>query len=60
MQWLLNQAGWDADAVHDAVRGFVLEQLGAEDGILAVDETGFNKKGTRSADVQRQYTGTSG
>ncbi len=56
MQRLLNQAAWDADAV----RGFVLEHLGAEDGVLAVDETGFIKKGTRSAGVQRQYTGASG
>jgi SRSO17 transposase len=38
----------------------VLEHLGAEDGVLAVDETGFIKKGIRSARVQRQYTGTSG
>ncbi|WP_432159284.1 IS701 family transposase, partial [Streptomyces sp. bgisy153] len=60
MQRLLNQADWDADAVRDEVRTFVLEHLGAEDGVLAVDETGFIKKGTRSAGVQRQYTGTSG
>lgn len=60
MQRLLNQADWDADAVRDEVRGFVLEHLGAEDGVLAVDETGFIKKGTRSAGVQGQYTGTSG
>ncbi|WP_437097218.1 IS701 family transposase [Streptomyces sp. enrichment culture] len=60
MQRLLNQADWDADAVRDEVRGFVLEYLGAEDGVLIVDETGFIKKGVRSAGVQRQYTGTSG
>lgn len=29
-------------------------------GILICDDTGFVKKGTRSADVQRQYTGTAG
>ncbi|WP_449657850.1 IS701 family transposase [Streptomyces lancefieldiae] len=60
MQRLLNEADWDAAAVRDEVRGFVLERLGAEDGVLAVDETGFVKKGARSAGVQRQYTGTSG
>ncbi|GAA2665556.1 hypothetical protein GCM10010400_27210 [Streptomyces aculeolatus] len=60
MQRLLNQAGWDADAVRDEVRGFVLEYLGGEGGVLIVDETGFIKKGTGSAGVQRQYTGTSG
>nr|WP_149824763.1 IS701 family transposase [Streptomyces tailanensis] len=60
MQRLLNQADWDADAVRDEVRGFLLEQLGTEDGVLIVDETGFIKKGVRSAGVQRQYIGTSG
>lgn len=60
MQRLLNQADWDADAVRDEVRGFVPEHLGAEDGVPAVDETGFIKKGTWSAGVQRQYTGASG
>ncbi|MEV7451783.1 IS701 family transposase [Streptomyces nigra] len=60
MQRLLNQADWDADAVRDEIHGFVLEYLGAEDGVLVVDETGFIKKGVRSAGVQRQYTGSSG
>ncbi len=60
MQRLLNHADWDADAVRDEVRSFVPGHLGAEDGVLIVDETGFIKKGRRSAGVQRQYTGTSG
>ena len=34
--------------------------LGAPDGVLIVDDTGFLKKGTRSAGVQRQYSGTAG
>ncbi|MGX1300093.1 SRSO17 transposase [Streptomyces albogriseolus] len=34
--------------------------LGADDGVLIVDETGFLKKGRGSAGVQRQYTGTAG
>ena len=29
-------------------------------GVLIVDETGFLKKGTRSAGVARQYSGTAG
>lgn len=45
MQWLLDQADRDADEV----RGFVLEHSGAEYGVPAVDETGFIKKGIRSA-----------
>jgi hypothetical protein len=46
MQRVLNQADWSADAVRDDVRGLVFEHLGAEDGVPAVDETGFIKKGT--------------
>ncbi len=60
MQRLLNQADWDADAVRDEVCSFVLEHLAADDGVLILDETGFIKKGVRSAGVQRQYTGTTG
>src|SRR5215218_9058116 len=59
MQRLLRTADWDADAVRDELRGYVLERLGP-DGVLIVDETGFIKKGIRSAGVARQYTGTTG
>ncbi|WP_371628251.1 IS701 family transposase [Streptomyces sp. NBC_00341] len=59
MQRLLRSARWDADEVRDEVRSYVLDHLGG-DGVLIVDETGFLKKGDRSAGVQRQYTGTAG
>ena len=38
----------------------MVEQLGEPDGVLIADDTGFLKKGTRSASVQRQYSGTAG
>ena len=60
MQRLLNRAAWDADGVRDDVRGYVVRHLGDAGGVLVVDETGFVKKGTRSAGVQRQYSGTAG
>jgi SRSO17 transposase len=60
MQRLLTTARWDADALRDDVRGYVVEQLGDPDGVLVVDETGFLKKGGKSAGVQRQYSGTAG
>src|SRR5579862_128647 len=60
MQRLLNAAAWDAGGVRDDVRGYVVRHLGSADGVLVVDETGFLKKGTRSAGVQRQYSGTAG
>jgi SRSO17 transposase len=60
MQRLLNHADWDADAVRDDLRAYVVEHLGDEAAVLVVDETGFLKKGTRSAGVARQYSGTAG
>ena len=59
MQRLLRTADWDAEAVRDELRGYVVERLGPG-GVLIVDETGFVKKGARSAGVARQYTGTTG
>lgn len=60
VQRLLNHSGWDEDAVRDDVCAYVVETIGTKDGILIGDDTGFLKKGTRSAGVQRQYTGTAG
>ena len=60
MQRLLNNARWDARQVRDDLRGYVAEQLGGPGGVLIVDDTGFLKKGTKSAGVQRQYSGTAG
>jgi SRSO17 transposase len=51
---------WDADAVRDDLRAYVVEHLGDPDAVLVLDETGFLKKGGKSAGVQRQYSGTAG
>src|SRR3982751_6903544 len=59
MQRLLRTADWNADAVRDQLRGYVVERLGPHGGLI-VDETGCIKKGSRSAGVGRQYTGTTG
>ncbi|WP_194921275.1 IS701 family transposase [Catenulispora rubra] len=60
MQRLLNDAVWDADEVRDRVREYVVERLGDPEAVLVGDDTGFLKKGTESAGVQRQYSGTAG
>ena len=60
MQRLLNRATWDDDGVRDDVRSYVARHLGSAGGVLVVDETGFIKKGLKSAGVQRQYSGTAG
>lgn len=61
VQRLLNLAKWDAEAVRDDLREYVVEHLGDEQsGVLIADETGFLKKGEKSVGVARQYTGTAG
>src|SRR6266568_8137954 len=60
VQRLLEEADWNEEAVRDELRTYVIEQLGAPDGIMVVDETGFVKKGKQSAGVARQYSGTAG
>jgi SRSO17 transposase len=59
MQHVLARARWDADGVRDDVRSYVVAHL-ADPGAVLVDETGDVKKGTATAGVQRQYTGTAG
>ncbi|HYU73337.1 MAG TPA: IS701 family transposase [Ktedonobacteraceae bacterium] len=60
VQRLLGDADWDEEAVRDDLRAYVTEHLGEADGILVMDETGFLKKGKKSAGVARQYSGTAG
>jgi SRSO17 transposase len=46
--------------VRDDLRDYVVEHLGDEGAVLVVDETGFLKKGSKSAGMGRQYSGTAG
>jgi SRSO17 transposase len=61
VQRLLNGTAWDAEAVRDDLRAYVVEQLGeAASGVLIIDETSFPKQGTHSCRVAPQYCGTLG
>ena len=60
LQHLLARASWDADAVRDDLRDYVVDAFGDPGAILVVDETGDVKKGIHSVGVQRQYSGTAG
>jgi SRSO17 transposase len=60
VQELLSRAQWDPDDLRDRLRDYVLTYLGDPDAIGVLDETGFLKKGTQSAGVDRQYCGTAG
>jgi hypothetical protein len=50
----------DEDAAWDALARYVARAMGDPAAVLAVDETGFLKKGRMSAGVARMYTGTAG
>src|SRR5258708_25700124 len=60
MQRLLNAAVWQEDEVRDTLSRYVDARMGEPNGIFIADETGFLKKGTKSAGVARQYSGTAG
>ncbi len=60
MQRLLSTTDWDPDLVRDDLQSYVVANLGDPSGVLIIDETGFLKKGLRSAGVSRQYSGTAG
>jgi SRSO17 transposase len=60
VQDFLARAQWEADLVRDDLRAYVVAQLGDEQAVLVLDETGFLKKGDKSCGVQRQYSGTAG
>src|SRR6266498_3463345 len=59
-QHLLGRADWDPDALRDRLRTYVTDYLADPDAVGVLDETGFLKKGTHSAGVARQYSGTAG
>ncbi len=60
MQRLLSSAVWDVARVRDELRAYVLEQLGTQQAIVAIDETSFPKAGRQAAGVGTQYCGTTG
>ena len=60
VQHLLGRARWDADAVRDDLRAYLVKSMGDPHAVLVLDETGFLKKGQQSVGVARQYSGTAG
>ncbi|MDJ0388703.1 IS701 family transposase [Roseomonas sp. E05] len=59
-QAILGRGRWEADALRDIVRDYVVEHFAVEDAVLVIDETGFLKQGRASCGVGRQYTGSAG
>jgi hypothetical protein len=44
-QAILGRGRWDADALRDIVRHYLLAPLATDDAVLVIDETGFLKQG---------------
>ena len=59
-QAILGRGRWEADALRDIVREYVVAHLADEGAVLVIDETGFLKQGKASCGVGRQYTGSAG
>src|SRR3954447_11894817 len=59
-QALLGRDRWDADALRDIVREYVIEHLADDDAVVVVDETGLLKQGKAACGVGGQYTGSAG
>src|SRR5919199_5887376 len=59
-QHLLGRAAWDADQLRDELHRYLVDYVRDDDAVVVLDETGFLKKGRRSAGVARQSSGTAG
>lgn len=56
----LKEMRWEEDAVRDQVQRIVATEHRGAENVLILDESGFPKKGSDTACVQRQYCGASG
>ena len=59
-QAILGRGDWDAGALRDIVRDYVIKHLADDNAVLVIDETGFLKQGKASCGVARQDTGSAG
>lgn len=59
-QRLLRSARWHETTLARRRCRMIVDEMGADDGVLILDETGFLKSGSHSVGVQRQYSGTAG
>ena len=60
LQEFLSDSPWNDEGCIEEHQRFVGEMFGAPNGVVIFDDTGFPKKGDKSAGVGRQYSGTMG
>jgi SRSO17 transposase len=56
IQWLLTRAPWNADALRDITRDYVVEKIGSSSAVAVFDDIAFPKRGEKSVGVARQRT----
>jgi SRSO17 transposase len=63
LQWFLSESTWSPEVLHQRRISLLLQDprtAPTQDGVLALDETGDRKWGTKTAHVGRQYLGSLG
>ncbi len=60
VQRFISAAVWDDEKMIHKYRCLVNDDMGEENGVLIIDESGFRKKGNDSAGVYKQYCGNIG
>lgn len=60
VQRFISQATWDDEKMLHKYRYLLSDDMGEENGVLTIDESGFRKKGNDSAGVYKQYCGNIG
>jgi SRSO17 transposase len=60
LQRFISDVAWDEEHMLWTYHQLVASEMGAPEGVLMFDETGFVKKGRDSVGVARQYCGTLG
>jgi SRSO17 transposase len=60
LQQFINQSPWSPAPILAAYRARMAAAFATDDGVIAIDDTGFPKQGKHSVGVARQYSGTLG
>ncbi len=60
LQQFLSDSPWDHESLNEHIAADVNDLLGGPESVLAIDESGFAKKGNMSVGVARQWNGRQG
>jgi len=60
VQQFLTDSPWDDKALQAQISKDVSKEIGSKEGVLVIDESGFTKKGKKTAGVARQWNGRLG